>query len=79
MEPTWLTIDLRASSNIQRARYDRDRSVVRVEFKGGAEYDYFGVAQVTVSDWQKSPSVGKFLNAVLKVEATYPCRRVRRG
>lgn len=79
MDPNWTTIELKPSSNIQSARYDAERAVVRVEFKGGAEYDYFGVAEHVVDDWKKAPSTGKFLNAVLKVEATFPCRRVRRG
>ena len=75
MGPEWTQIELRASSNVEGAHYDEARSVVRVTFKGGSQYDYFGVTSETVNLWEGAKSVGSFLNSVLKDETEYPCRR----
>lgn len=72
MEDNFVPIALAASSNVEAAHYDSARAVVRVTFKGGSQYDYFGVAQSVVDDWQAAESVGKFLNSVLKDDQSFP-------
>lgn len=77
MGEDWTQIELDESSNVEAAHYDSARAVVRVLFKGGGRYDYFGVRSSVVGDWIEAPSVGKFLNSVLKDDHRFPV--VRRG
>lgn len=72
----WDEIKLKPSSNVKVVHYDSIRAVVRVTFKGGARYDYYGVGEDVLKRWERADSTGKFLNEVLKVDSIFPCRKV---
>ncbi len=66
-------VTVAASSNISEVMYDKARATVRVTFKSGSRYDYYGVSQLIIDEWQKAESSGKFFHKHLRDDA-FPCR-----
>lgn len=65
-----LTENPTKTSNPSRPRtlaagYDYDQDVLRVVFREGAVYDYFGVPTSVAYRFRKSASPGRFINRVL--------------
>lgn len=54
------------SSNIEAAGFDAESSTMRVRFKGGKTYDYFGVDTAVFDTFLESPSKGTYLASVIK-------------
>lgn len=69
-------ITLKPSSNIQEARYHMGRSVLRVTFKGGRTYDYFGVPASLIAEWGEAESTGKFFGTHIKGNEGIPFQKV---
>lgn len=46
------------SSNLQSAGYDPDTQTLRVEFKGGKQYDYHGVPEEMHQSFWSAPKNG---------------------
>jgi hypothetical protein len=59
-------VEVSASSNISEVRYQSGRSVLRVTFKDGATYDYYGVPVDVVVAWREAESAGKYFNSTIK-------------
>lgn len=55
------------SSNLQSVGYDEEAQVLRVQFKGGATWDYQGVSRKEYGDLLGAPSVGKHFNQHIKL------------
>jgi len=58
------------SSAISSVGYDEQRSVLEVEFEGGAIYDYFDVPPKVYNELLKAPSKGRFVS--MRVRDRYP-------
>lgn len=68
---------LQPSSNIDSVSYDADRCVARVVFKGGACYDYYGIARTLIDGWTHAQSVGKFFHKEIRLYPyLFPYREV---
>lgn len=77
LEEAYLPLGLRESSNIDRVLYCAARASLRVYFKRGAAYEYFGVPQDLVEAWCAAESTGSFFAKVLKgKDAEFPCRKL---
>jgi hypothetical protein len=66
------------SSNIEAVSYEKETMILKVQFKGGTEYEYLNVPFTVVEDIivqndTAEGSVGKYLNQ--NVKGTYPVRR----
>ena len=59
-------LNLKASSNIDRASYSDKTKTLRVVFKSGGCYEYSEVPQSIVSGWLAADSVGKFFCSQIK-------------
>ncbi len=64
-----------ASSAISSVGYDERSSVLEVEFRSGAVYDYFKVPPKVYRELLKAPSKGRFVSR--RIRDRYPF--VRRG
>jgi hypothetical protein len=62
------------SSTISRFGYDQANQVLLVEFKNGAEYQYFDVPEQVFEQMKAAPSKGQYLAQVIK--GTYRYARV---
>lgn len=62
------------SSNIEGARYMAARAMLRVTFKSGKTYEYFGVEDTLVEAWQQADSPGKFFTEHIRNPEQYPYR-----
>lgn len=60
------------SSNVKGVGYDAPSQTLEVEFQGGGVYRYFDVPADVYAAMLAAPSIGKFLNAHIKV---YRCER----
>jgi len=60
-----------SSSNVDSVGYDADNLTLRVQFHGGGVYDYIGVSQAQFDALVSSPSVGQYLNMVIKPQFEY--------
>ena len=67
----------RPSSNIGSAEYCQVRAMLRVTFKHGGVYEYFGITPDLVEEWQEADSAGKFHARVIKDNPQeYPFREM---
>lgn len=55
------------SSNLTAHGYDPETETLRVEFKGGNQYDYHGVTKDLRDAMISAPSMGSFLHSIIKV------------
>jgi hypothetical protein len=56
---------IHGSSNVTAANYDKDTSILTVEFRTGATYEY-GVSPQTAAAFFRSESKGSFVHRILK-------------
>lgn len=54
------------SSNVEAVGYDSDAQELHVQFLSGGYYIYHGVPQEIYDDFLAAPSIGSFLNRVVK-------------
>jgi hypothetical protein len=59
------------SSNIAGFSHDKEKSVLTVEFKNGARYNYFDVPEVIFERMKGAPSKGQFLAQNIKNQFRY--------
>ena len=70
-------LDLKESSSIAAAAYDRGKRTLRVTFKAGkashrgGTYDYLGVPADTIAEFLKADSLGRFVNWRIKPHHEY--------
>lgn len=62
------------SSNVERIGYDNGSSTLRVEFKTGGTYDYFGVPEDIFENLRHASSVGGYLASAIK--GSYPFSKI---
>jgi len=63
------------SSSVSSVGYDRDSSMLEVEFLNGSVYQYFGVPESIFNGLMNAPSKGTFLDQVVK-KAGYSYARI---
>ena len=63
------------SSNLNFAAYSHSRGVLRVGFKGGRQYQYFGCPRRIFDALKRSSSKGRFFYYAIRTR--YPYQRVR--
>lgn len=63
-----------SSSNVEAIGYDRDTRELWVRFLGGGTYVYSGVDERTHQELVSAPSIGSYLNRVIK--GTFEYRQV---
>lgn len=61
-----MPLNLKESSSIAAAEYDRNRRVLRVQFNPGPIYDYLDVPADVVREFLNAPSLGRFVNWRIK-------------
>jgi len=66
-----MPLQLKASSSIAAAEYDRDRRTLRVRFSPGGIYDYLDVPAGVVREFLNAPSLGRFVNWQIKPRYRY--------
>lgn len=66
----WTEVD---SSNVKSVAYDEPTSTLCVEFRNGGVYSYEGVDQDTYTSLSTAPSVGRYLDMVVK--GMYPYQK----
>ena len=66
-----MPLQLKASSSIAAAEYDRDRRTLRVRFSPGGIYDYLDVPAGVVREFLNAPSLGRFVNWQIKPRFKY--------
>jgi hypothetical protein len=59
------------SSAIARVGYEDRKRVLRLEYTGGATYDYFGVPPKAHCDLWSAASAGEFVNREIKPRYRY--------
>ena len=59
------------SSNVAAVRFDRDRSLLEVQFHNGSRYHYFDVPEYVAEAFERAESKGKFLAASIKGHFRY--------
>lgn len=63
-------LNIKNSSNLQKATYDDETKILIVEFKNGSSYRYFNVPKTLWDQFAKTVnedgSAGKFLNAHIR-------------
>ena len=59
-----------SSSAVSSLGYDERQSVLEVEFRSGAVYDYFDVPPKVWKELQKAPSKGQFVSQ--RIRDQYP-------
>ncbi len=64
------------SSNLVSAGYDEGTETLRVQFKGGSEYDYHGVPAEMHKAFREAPSQGSYLHSIIKTGC--PASRVEK-
>lgn len=72
----WAPVDLPESSNIDGVTYNAATACVRVIFKGGGVYAYYGVPSEQIDEWKAEESAGQYFNRVIKDNQKHPCRKV---
>ncbi len=60
-----------SSSNISSIGYDADLSILEVEFRDGAVYQYYDVPEVTFDGLMQAPSHGSYLAQNIKGHYRY--------
>ncbi len=74
-QPLARSLAIPQSSNIASMTYIPMVSVMRVAFKSGSTYDYFGVSEDLVEEALQAPSIGKWVNAKMK-NGTHPVEKM---
>jgi hypothetical protein len=59
------------SSNIDRVGYDSDSNTLRIEFRSGGTYDYFGVPESVFDNLKSAFSVGGYHAREIKNNYAY--------
>jgi len=59
------------SSNVKEVGYKRDDNTLRVKFKSGDSYDYYGVPETLHRQMMNASSKGKFLHQYIKKNYAY--------
>lgn len=59
------------STNVAAVGYDPEAQEIYVEFLSGATYKYSGVDEQTFEELRDAPSVGSYLNRVIKPNYGY--------
>ena len=59
-------LNLKESSNIERASYSNKNQTLRVVFKSGGCYEYSDVPPEVITAWVAADSVGKFFCSQIK-------------
>jgi hypothetical protein len=59
------------SSNVEAVGHDPENETLYVTFLGGGTYTYAGVDQQTFEELRDAPSVGSFLNRMIKPNYPY--------
>ena len=54
------------SSNVAAIGYDESAEEIHVEFLNGRSYKYLGADSQTFEELQSAPSVGSFINRMIK-------------
>ncbi len=62
----FVTKETPESSNILSVGYNKEKEVMRIVFKGGSAYRYYGVDEELFVSATSSLSVGKFVHAHVK-------------
>lgn len=60
------TVMVENSSNVVSYAYSRSKSMLTVEFKGGATYEYKGVPELVFEQMKLAESKGSFVSNRLK-------------
>lgn len=60
-----------SSSTVASIGYDEASEIVEVEFVNGSIYQYYSVPASVFEQFRTAPSVGKFLNAVIRKAYRY--------
>lgn len=68
LQLTWESTD---SSNVDAVALDEPTETLCVRFKGGGLYSYMGVDSEEFSNMLMAPSIGKYLNNVIKATKPY--------
>ena len=63
------------SSNVTMVAYSHTRKMMRIQFKNGSQYNYYGVPEKVMSTMKKVGSKGRFV--YYGVRGRYPYQRVR--
>ena len=63
-----------SSSDLKSIGYDPNTSILEIEFKTGAVYQYSSVPYSIYQNLMNSSSKGKYFHSFVK---RYPCRRVQ--
>jgi hypothetical protein len=66
-----MPLQLKESSSIAAAEYDRNRRTLRVRFSPGGVYDYLDVPADVVRQFLNAPSLGRFVNGHIKPRYRY--------
>lgn len=64
-------IKLKDSSNIEAAYYDLKTTHLKIKFKSGACYGYYGVERQVITEWQKAESVGSYFYKNIRSNFVY--------
>jgi len=59
------------SSNVAAIGYDESAEEIHVEFLNGRTYRYLGANPETYEELQSAPSVGSFINRMIKPNFTF--------
>ena len=62
------------STTFSSVGYDRQTSVLELEFASGSIYQYAGVSHETFEEFMAAPSQGAFFNK--NIAKVYSCKRV---
>jgi len=62
------------SEAISAVGYESAKQILRISYRNGRTYDYFGVTQEELSGFMNAPSHGAYANKHIKPK--YKCRRV---
>jgi hypothetical protein len=60
-----------SSSNLLAVGYDKGSRILRIAFHGGRTYDYFDVPPDVYRALIDAPSLGRYLNAVIRKRYRY--------
>lgn len=64
-----------ASRLLAGMAYDQDRTILQLEFRGGAVYQYFQVPRQTYQDLWRADSKGAYFNR--RIRNVFRCARLR--
>lgn len=59
------------SSNLNAMEYDDITNTLRLGFKAGGTYEYYGVPQVVVNELQQAASAGSYFHQFIREKYEY--------